>query len=507
MMNCRILSAAALLVPAFTALLAQEPVIAPSATYPANLSSVQVADLNSDNAPEIIGLDNTSNAVVVLKNRGNGKYDAPTYYAVSGIPNGIAVGDFNGDGKLDVAVAFGNYNDPKGKVAVFHGNGDATLQLPRYYTVAIPANSIAAADYNNDNRPDIAVIGNTGNNGTNTVAILTNTGTSFTETSFAAPTYFTANGLGPDADFIQSLVAGDFNGDGRIDLAYIDSCAQCDVSEEVIFILANTTTGWQAKMPTGGSGSESLKAADIDGDGLTDLVIPYQGCHTPCVGVEVDYMKKDFTVASSQALDVLNDEDGPTPYQVVVGDFNNDGIADIAGYSLGGTDQNFNQLPLGIMMWTGAGNRTFHKLKYYNQPKPPSTFPAQYTAAGFVDKNGSRDLVVPGGAAGTEAQVWLNKTSTAADPCAYPTSGGVHVCAPAANVASGTVHFLASARTNTQPLNRIELWIDGHKKIQVFTDRLKIDLAVSNGTHTADFYEVGATGLHIKKSVKFTVGE
>ncbi|MEA2817869.1 MAG: large repetitive protein, partial [Rhodospirillaceae bacterium] len=115
-MACRILSAVVLFVTTLTAL-AQEPTIAPTSRYPANLSSVQVADLNGNNAPEIIGLDNTSASVVVLKNLGNGKYGAPTYYAISGQPNGIAVGDFNGDGKLDVAVAIGAYNATQGRVA------------------------------------------------------------------------------------------------------------------------------------------------------------------------------------------------------------------------------------------------------------------------------------------------------------------------------------------------------------------------------------------------------
>jgi hypothetical protein len=500
-MACRVFPAVVFFVTTLTAL-AQEPTIAPTSRYPANLSSVQVADLNGNNAPEIIGLDNTSASVVVLKNLGNGKFGAPTYYAISGQPNGIAVGDFNGDGKLDVAVAIGAYNATQGRVAVFRGIGDGTLQLPQYYTVAIPANSIAVADFNNDNRPDIAVIGNSSNNSTNTVAILTNTGSSFTEHFFKAATYFTANGFGAGADSIDDLVAGDFNGDGRIDLAYIDGCAQCSVSEEELFILANTTSGWEPKMPTGGTGSFSLKAADIDGDGLSDLVIPFAGCHTPCVGVSVIYMKKDFTVANSQSLDVFDTQDGPVPTEVVVGDFNNDGITDIAGYSTGGLDQNFNQLPPGIMMWTGAGSRSFHTLKYYDQPN--STQPAGlYTAAGFLDKNGTRDLVVP---VGTETQIWMNSTSNSADPCAYPASGGIHVCAPSANVPSGTVHFLASARTNTQPLNRIELWIDGHKKAQVFTDRLHINLPVPNGKHTAAFFEVGASGLHIQKNVTFTVG-
>src|ERR1019366_8281472 len=109
----------------------------------------------------------------------------------------------------------------RNRLTILLGNGDGTLQMPIYHTVAIPANSIAVGDFNNDNKPDIAVIGNTNNNGTNTVSILTNPGASFTEHSFTAPTYFTANGFGADADFVQYLVAGDFNGDGRIDLAYV----------------------------------------------------------------------------------------------------------------------------------------------------------------------------------------------------------------------------------------------------------------------------------------------
>jgi hypothetical protein len=486
-----------------TALHAQNPVIAPTAQFPASLSHVIVADLQGDNAPEIIGLDNNSNSLVVMLNLGDGTYGPANYYGLDDTPNGIAVGDFNGDGMLDVAVALGHYNATYGYVAVLLNAGHGMLHKPVYYKVPIPAYSIVAADLDNDNLPDIAVIGNTNSNGTNTVSILTNTGSSFSQQSFPAAIYFTPNGFGADADFIDNLVAGDFNGDGRIDLAYIDECTQCSVSEEELFILANTTSGWQPKNPTGGTGASTLKAADIDGDGLTDFVIPYRGCHTPCVGVSVLFMASDFTVASSQSLDVLNSEDGPTPNDVVVGDFNNDGRTDIAGYSTGGLDQNFNNVPPGIMMWMGSGSRTFFGLHYYKQPSPSSASVPTYTAAGFLNKNSTRDLIVPHG---TSAQTWMNTTVNPNDPCSYPTTGGVHVCAPAANVGSGNVKFLASARTNTQPLLRFELWIDGHKEAQLFTDRMNIKLPIANGTHEAAFIEVGASGLHITKTISFHVG-
>ena len=113
-----ILPATAVLLASVTALFGQEPAIAPTSSYPASLSNVLVADLNGDNAPEIIGLQSSSSAVGVLKNLGNGKYGAATYYAVSGALNGIAVGDFNGDGRLDVAVAIGSFSPDIGRVAV-----------------------------------------------------------------------------------------------------------------------------------------------------------------------------------------------------------------------------------------------------------------------------------------------------------------------------------------------------------------------------------------------------
>jgi hypothetical protein len=486
-------------------LLSQEPNIKPTASYSASLSNVLVADLKSDNAPDFIGLDNNSNSLVVMLNLGDGTYGQPSYYGLDGQPNGIAVGDFNGDGKLDVAVALGTYNASSGYVAVLLNAGHGMLHKPVYYKVSIPADSIAVGDFNNDNLPDIAVIGNKDNNGTNTVVILSNTGSSFTDSAFAAPVIYGSQYQLPDSDYVSKLVVGDFNGDGRIDLAYDDGCSQCDVPQDSIVILANTTSGWRTTLiPFGPSGISGITAADIDGDGITDLVVPYNGCYTPCTGVEVAFMDKNFAIAKFESLDPGNFGDEPITPQVVVGDFNNDGRSDIASFAWGGSDQNFNPLPPGIMMWTASGTRTFNGPKYYNQPNPPSLYDSLYIASGFLDKDGKRDLVVP---IGNEVQVWRNTTNNPADPCSYPTSGGVHVCAPAADVPSGTVRFLASARTNTQPLLRFELWIDGHKKLQLFTDRMNVKFSIPDGAHEAVFVEVGASGLHIKKTVKFKVGD
>lgn len=508
-MRIGILSTAALLVVA-TALVAQEPSLTQNSSYFSNLGSVVVADLADDSRPAMIGIDGSSgSSVVVLKNLGNGKYGPPTYYPVTGGLAGIAVGDFNGDGKLDVAVAIGVYGGTS-KVAILRGKGDTTLEKPVYYPVPVAPNSIVVADFNNDNRPDIAVIGTSDDFATNTVTILTNTGSSFTEHSFAAPTYFSAAYSYPDDDYISNLVEGDFNGDGRIDLAYLDTCQQCDPSSQVFYVLANLTSGWKGSTVSGGGGALSLTAADIDGDGITDLIIPWHGCYTPCVGVTVLYMDKNFSVAKSVELNVLNDYYGPIPAQVVVGDFNNDGITDIAGYSHGGLDQNQNAVPDSIDVWTGAGNRTFNNPKYYNQSPIVENdgYGGGYTAAGFLTSYPGRNLIVPESSVGSDSQVWKNSTTETHDPCPYPTAAsGIHVCKPAEDSPRGTVQFLASARSSVQPLNRIELWVDGTKEVQIFADRLHFELPLANGKHTASFFEVGASGLKTEKRVEFTVGK
>jgi hypothetical protein len=510
-MQIRILSTAAFLVVA-TALVAQEPALTQNSSFFANINGIVVADLADDSRPAVIGIEGSGfgSSVVVLKNLGNGKYGPPTYYPVTGYLTGIAVGDFNGDGKLDVAAAIGVFGGSDGKVAILRGKGDTTLEKPVYYTVPLPPNSIAVADFNNDNLPDIAVIGFSSDNATNTVTILTNTGSSFTEHSFAAPTTFTTVYSYPDNDQIIDLVEGDFNGDGRIDLAYIDSCQQCDPQQEQPYIFENLASGWKgyALDGGGGSGTLSMTAADIDGDGITDLVIPWHGCHTPCVGVTVLYMDKNFSVAKSLELSNPNGYYGPVPQQVVVGDFNNDGITDVAGFTHGGLDQNQNQIPANIAVWTGAGNRTFNNVKYYNQSPPSYYGEGGYTAAGFLTSYPGRGLIVPDLIVDSDAQVWKNSTTEAHDPCPYPTAeSGIHVCEPAEVTPRGTVQFLASARSSVQPLNRIELWVDGKKEVQIFADRLHFEMPLANGKHTAGFFEIGASGLKTEKRVEFTVGK
>src|SRR5262249_42454842 len=113
-------------------------------------------------------------------------------------PASMAVGDFDGDGHLDLAVA----NSGEDSVSVLLGNGDGTFQPQLAYALPMSPQWVAAGDFNGDGLLDLAISGNR-------VSVLLGEG----DGTFQPPVTMAAGLLS------SSLVAGDFNGDGRLDLA------------------------------------------------------------------------------------------------------------------------------------------------------------------------------------------------------------------------------------------------------------------------------------------------
>ena len=119
----------------------------------------------------------------------------------------LVTGDFNGDGKLDLAVEY----DGGGTIAVLLGKGDGTFRAPEFYAVGTTSypyrggSSLVAGDFSGNGRLDLAVA----NSASNDVSVLMGNGdgTFQNQVTYAA-------GTGPEA-----IVAGDFSGNGRLDLA------------------------------------------------------------------------------------------------------------------------------------------------------------------------------------------------------------------------------------------------------------------------------------------------
>jgi len=106
-----------------------------------------------------------SNGLVFLGN-GDGTFQSPRSFETGGSPISVAVGDFDGDGWLDLAVA----NNASNYVSVLLGIGDGSFQLSRNFGVRRGPVSVAVGDFNGDGRPDLAV----GDQNSDSVSVLIN---------------------------------------------------------------------------------------------------------------------------------------------------------------------------------------------------------------------------------------------------------------------------------------------------------------------------------------------
>jgi hypothetical protein len=120
-------------------------------------SAVAVGDFNHDGKLDMVVADAGIGAsgVSVLLGNGNGTFKPPTTIALDASPVAVVVGDFNGDGVLDVAALTTD-------VFVLLGNGDGTFRIGGMFAVGSQPTSLATADFNHDGKPDLAVIDSQG---------------------------------------------------------------------------------------------------------------------------------------------------------------------------------------------------------------------------------------------------------------------------------------------------------------------------------------------------------
>jgi len=188
-------------------------------TFP---ESVAVGDFNGDGKPDLAVTNPASNSVSILLGNGDGTFQVGTSFPVVGIsPESVAVGDFNGDRKSDLAVT----NPASNSVSILLGNGDGTFQVGTSFpVVGISPESVAVGDFNGDGKSDLAVT----NPASNSVSILLGNG----DGTFQVGTSFPVVGISP-----ESVAVGDFNGDGKSDLAVTNSASN---SVSVLITLDHT---------------------------------------------------------------------------------------------------------------------------------------------------------------------------------------------------------------------------------------------------------------------------
>ena len=355
-------------------------------TYPAGarLSALALADFDGDGKPDVAA---AAGDVWILLSRGGGSFKTPVRLAMPN-SNGsvyagtLAAADFNGDGKQDLVV--GTTNDDG--VYVFLGKGDGTFQAPVQYKTGGEVSSVAVADFNGDGKLDIAACGYASSPPTNANAgILLGNGNG----TFQAVKSLTGFGLGP-----QWLVAGDFNNDGKQDLAIANQGNPGygdDIGGVLVFLgQGNGSFQSPASYPAGVN-PKFITAADVNGDGAADLLV---ATSAPNFVYRVAVLLGNGNGTFGSTAQFVTDYG---PAWIAVADLNGDGKPDLAiAHCCGDTDATF---------MYGNGDGSF-------QPDVHLTSSVSPAALLVADLNGDTrpDLITGAGGFGSGVAVFLNQT-------------------------------------------------------------------------------------------------
>jgi subtilisin family serine protease len=256
---------------------------------------------------------------------GDGAFGPPVYYACGSEPERFAVGDFNADGVLDLAIPC--YGDAV--VSVLMGNGvggvpDGTFAPAVNYACGAYPVSVTAADYNSDGVTDLAVT-QRGTSGSGSVLVLLGVGVGGVPSGTFAPagSYPAGSGLGRGG-----AALGDFNADGVADLAVPTAAG-------ISILLGNGAAGhgdgtFRTALQSPGASGMTIAVGDWSGDGVPDLLV--RGARWGWR----NRLRLGLTTAGlangdfGPELTIPDLYDWPSSTWFAIGDYNSDGTADLA---------------------------------------------------------------------------------------------------------------------------------------------------------------------------------
>jgi FG-GAP-like repeat/FG-GAP repeat len=354
-----------------------------------------VGDFNGDGSVDLAG--NGQFGASVRLNNGTGAFGAVVDYAIGGQGQDIAAGDFNGDGRLDLVVTI---NNPQIGLSLLTGNGDGTFAPPVNFpnTSGFDSPAVVALELNNDGKLDVVIAHQIACYTapcvvTDLISVMIGNGDGTFQPSREIPV-----GRG-----MSEIAVGDYNRDGFKDLAIGGTQGQ-------VYLLHGVGDGTFVQQPTVVAVVDTffipvtdIDVADFNGDSIQDLVVsvPHNGSRTAILMGNGDGTFRTPLVLTSPQLNL--------PQQVAVADYNGDGFQDLA-LSLG--DGSF-----GLMqIRNGNGDGTFQAAVHYLQPPPTSSVGGIFIASANLNGDAKPDIVLNIGGAFPSFAVLLNSTGLAPPP-------------------------------------------------------------------------------------------
>lgn len=366
-------------------------------------SSVAMGDMNGDGKLDLAVANSSSTSVSVFMNSGTGNFLAKVDYTTGSSPIALAMGDLSGDGRPDIAVA----NATSNTVSVFISSGTGNLAAKVDYTTATDPQGVAIADFNSDGKGDIV----TSNLLSASVSVLMNKGDGTFNSKFDYSV-----GSAP-----QDVTAGDVDGDGKIDII------AANWSSNSVSVLLNNGNGTFASAVdyTTTSNPESVVVADLNADGKLDIAAAGDGG-----AVSILINNGDGTFASK-----VDYTAGTVPRDIAVGDINGDGKPDLAVVNRDSTN---------VSVFMNNGNGTFASAVNYTTGTTPFSL-----AIGDVNGDGKADMAVA--ASGSDRiNIYLNNINTIFYAQASTGRVGIGTTAPqytldvAGNIRAGTDVYIGS---------------------------------------------------------------
>lgn len=327
---------------------------------------VGVGDLDGDRSPDLVVGSYDSDTLTVLQSRTDGTFRQAFEYVAGHRPGPGLLEDLNGDGLLDLAVLAG---DPRG-LRVYLGHGDGSLALVTSLAVSQQwAPSLASADFDSDGREDIAVLVKCADTACTRGDVLLFLGNG--DGTFAAATSIYT---GPPPGAMTVL---DVDRDARPDLGIVDRCESvCDSA--MVSILGGNGDGTfrEPRRYVGGSRLNAIVAADLNRDGVTDLIL------------SDDFLDRVTLLEGREDgsfLSPLRFPAEPGASHMAVADVDGDGWSDLASVHFRG----FSSIPDKVSVFLRREDGSYG---------PPVTYPvghsATFIAAADLNGDARSDLVV-----------------------------------------------------------------------------------------------------------------